>query len=117
MTTRRSGQASYYVRRRTLGTEAVYRVLDERGLIADAEVVRAPGLEPGTRVRLMARDVRRMERFDPTTEQPVATQRVKAQRRVSEAAVSVEAVGGPGGRPGRPPGGARTAVMRSHEPR
>jgi hypothetical protein len=48
-------------------------VLDGKGAIVNAEVVRVPGLEPGTRVRLTAREVRGMERFEPIAKQPAET--------------------------------------------
>ena len=49
------------LRRRALGSEAVYRVLDDEGDVVLVEVVEAPGLQPGTRIRLAAADARAME--------------------------------------------------------
>jgi hypothetical protein len=88
--TRRAGREPYYVRRRRLSSEAIYLVLDEEGLIVSAEVVRAPGLEPGTRVRLTAREVRAMERFDPVAEQTAAPQPLKRRVPATRAVVPVE---------------------------
>jgi hypothetical protein len=78
--TRRAEAEPYYIRQRRLGSEAVYRVLDGDDRVVTAEVVRAPGLEPGMRVRLLARAVRAMERFDPVVEpvrvaEPIAVTR------------------------------------------
>ena len=61
----------YFIRQRMLGSEAVYRVLEEDDSIVVVEVIRAPGLAQGARVRLLARAARAMERFDPAAE-PVA---------------------------------------------
>jgi hypothetical protein len=66
--------APCFLRQRMLGSEAVYRVISEDGPTVMAEVVEAPGLERGTRLRLMARAVRAMERLDSTTE-PIAITR------------------------------------------
>jgi len=55
--------------RRALGTEAVYRVIATEGDCVEVEVVRAPGLEAGARIRLTQRDARAME---PLTEEPQA---------------------------------------------
>jgi len=52
------------VRQRVLGSEALYRVISEEGATVTAEVVRAPGLERGMRLRLMATAVRAMERVE-----------------------------------------------------
>ena len=60
----------YYIRQYRLGSEAVYRVLAEDGDIVTAEVVRAPGLEAGARVRLLASAAHAMERLAPAP-QPV----------------------------------------------
>jgi hypothetical protein len=65
----------YFIRQRMLGSEAVYRVLEEDESIVVAEVVHAPRLAQGTRVRLLARAARAMERFDPAAEPaPVSEQ-------------------------------------------
>lgn len=40
------------LRHRVLGDEAFYRVVDAAGEIVEVEVVSAPGLEPGTHLRL-----------------------------------------------------------------
>ena len=55
-----------FVRHRQLGTDAVYEVLDHVDQLVTCEVVRAPGLLPGTRVRLVASAVREMARPDAT---------------------------------------------------
>jgi hypothetical protein len=53
-----------FVRQRLLGTEAVYEVLDLGDQLVTCAVVRAPGLVPGTRVRLLNAAVREMARLD-----------------------------------------------------
>ena len=50
-----------FVRQRVLGSEAVYEVLEEADGLVLAEVVHAPGLERGTRVRFVAKAVHAME--------------------------------------------------------
>lgn len=55
-----------FVRQRQLGADAVYEVLDHVDQLVTCEVVRAPGLLPGTRVRLLASAVREMARPDAT---------------------------------------------------
>ncbi len=61
------------LRRRALGTEAVYRVVAVEGELVEVEVVRAPGLEAGTRVRLALRDARAMEPLASDAEAARAT--------------------------------------------
>jgi hypothetical protein len=68
------GQDGCIVRQRLLGSEAVYRVISDEGLTMTAEVVEAPGLRRGMRLRLMATAVRAMERLD-LAETFVATRR------------------------------------------
>jgi hypothetical protein len=58
----------YFIRQRMLGSEAVYRVYEEDDSVVTAEVIHAPGLAQGTRVRLLTRAVRAMERFVPAAE-------------------------------------------------
>jgi hypothetical protein len=53
-----------FLRHASLGSEAVYEVLEEDAGIVTAAVVHAPGLEPGTCVRLMASAARAMERIE-----------------------------------------------------
>jgi hypothetical protein len=53
-----------FVRQRLLGSEAVYEILDERAGLVTAEVVSAPGLAPGMRLRLMASAAGAMERCE-----------------------------------------------------
>jgi len=45
-------RAGCVVRHRALDVDAVYRVLSARGRVVDVAVVAAPGLEPGTQLRL-----------------------------------------------------------------
>lgn len=52
------------VRQRMLGTEALYRLISDDGATVVAEVVEAPGLEQGMRLRLAQRAARAMERLD-----------------------------------------------------
>jgi ornithine cyclodeaminase/alanine dehydrogenase-like protein (mu-crystallin family) len=54
---RRLGSAAWsggLLRQRALNSDAVYRVLSVSGPIVEAEVVAAPGLAPGTHVRMTA---------------------------------------------------------------
>jgi hypothetical protein len=60
--------APVLLRHRRLETEAVYRVLEVGAETVTVEVVRAPGLERGTRIRLMAEVVRAMEQFKAGSE-------------------------------------------------
>lgn len=53
-----------FLRHTSLGSEAVYEVLEEDESIVTAAVVHAPGLEPGTCVRLMASAAHAMERLE-----------------------------------------------------
>ena len=71
--------ARRFVRNRMLGTEALYELLDERGELVTAEVLDAPGLAPGTRVRLLASATRAMEPIDPA--EPVFAARLAARGR------------------------------------
>ena len=65
-----------------LGSESLYKVLGEDGEIVTVEVVHAPGLEPGTRVRLRAAA---MEQLDASALERV----VPARRFVSPVALRV----------------------------
>jgi hypothetical protein len=57
--------ASGQLRRRiSLGTEAVYRVVEVSDKSVQVEVVRAPGLTPGRRFDFTRVDVQRMECVD-----------------------------------------------------
>ena len=76
-----------FLRTRRLGTEALYEVLAEDGDTVTVEVVDAPGLERGTRVRLMARAVRAMECID-------APQSIHARRLAPSLGASAPAVAG-----------------------
>ena len=48
------------VRQRMLGTDAIYRVGRSSGKLVEVEVVAAPALTPGMRLRLSAASVRAM---------------------------------------------------------
>jgi hypothetical protein len=52
------------LRRRLLGTDAVYRVLEDGDVTVLVEVVQAPGLAPGFQMRVTAADARALERQD-----------------------------------------------------
>jgi hypothetical protein len=60
-----STPARRFVRNRMLGTEALYELLDDRGELVTAQVLEAPGLTPGTRLRLLRSATRAMEQIDP----------------------------------------------------
>ena len=53
--------AGQMLRHRALRCESLYRVLDARGSVVRLEVVDAPGLRPGTAVRLSRAATRAME--------------------------------------------------------
>ena len=72
-----------FVRQRVLGSEAVYEVLEEVDGVVLAEVVRAPGLERGTRVRLLAKAVGAMERIELAEPASVAARSVAPLSRVA----------------------------------
>ena len=74
--------APYLIRQCRLGTEAVYRVLAEDDQIVTAEVVRAPGLQPGAHVRLLASAARAMERLDPAPQPASVADTIAVPRRV-----------------------------------
>jgi hypothetical protein len=75
--------APRFVRTRMLGTEALYELLDEHDGLVTAEVLDAPGLAPGTRVRMLTAATRAMEAVDPA--EPLFAARLAA--RVPHAAV------------------------------
>lgn len=52
------------LRRSALGSEALYRVVEVHGDLVEVQVVSAPGLEPGTRIRLTTRDAAAMQPVD-----------------------------------------------------
>jgi hypothetical protein len=58
----RSEQAVRQVRQRLLGSDAIYRVRRSSGPLVEVEVVAAPALVPGTRLRFTAASVRAMAR-------------------------------------------------------
>lgn len=51
-----------FVSQRLLGSEAIYEILDELDGLVSAEVIAAPGLESGMRLRLTASAACAMER-------------------------------------------------------
>jgi len=53
-------RAHVLLRHSLLGSECLYRVSGIDGALIELEVVRAPGLVPGTRVRVTGAAVRRM---------------------------------------------------------
>jgi hypothetical protein len=59
------GTRGHFVRRQALGSVAIYEIVDEGSELVTAEVVAAPGLEPGTRVRMLASAVRAMDEVEP----------------------------------------------------
>ena len=77
MTTASGIDVPMLLRHRRLGTEAVYRVLAVGAETVTVEVVRAPGLERGTRMRLMADAARAMERLDTGSEPAPAAARLR----------------------------------------
>jgi hypothetical protein len=86
-------RAPCFLRHTSLGSEAVYEVLDEDAGIVTAAVVRAPGIPSGTRVRLMARAAQAMERLEPGADvhrvrrfiPPAASGRDRLSERVASA--------------------------------
>jgi hypothetical protein len=58
------------LRRRALGTQAVYTVVAIEGDLIVVEVVRAPGLSAGRRLKFTARDAQAMERVPSLPHQP-----------------------------------------------
>jgi hypothetical protein len=55
---------AYFLRQRSLGSDAVYKVLDEGDGIVTAAVMHAPGLTRGTKVHLLTSAARSMQRLD-----------------------------------------------------
>lgn len=53
-----------FLRQTVLGSEALYEVLDAHGEIVVARVIRAPGLQRGMEVRLLARAAHAMEQLE-----------------------------------------------------
>jgi hypothetical protein len=65
---RREGAGSTrrrFVRHSALGTQAVYEIVEEGRKLVTVEVVAAPGLAPGTQVRLLASAARAMDEVAP----------------------------------------------------
>jgi hypothetical protein len=71
------------LRHRVLGGEAFYRVVDAAGQIVEVEVVSAPGLEPGTHVRLTQAAVGSMS-VVPASSWPNGTQSAAADPLTAE---------------------------------
>lgn len=61
------GARPRFVRHSALGTEALYEIVEETRELVTAEVVAAPGLEPGTRVRMLASAAGAMDEVEPST--------------------------------------------------
>lgn len=61
------GAGPRFVRHSALGTEALYEIVEESRELVTAEVVVAPGLAPGTRVRMLASAAREMDDVEPST--------------------------------------------------
>ena len=61
-----SSPTGRFVRNRMLGTEALYELLGEQGELVTAEVVQAPGLVPGSRLRLLRSATSAMEQIGPS---------------------------------------------------
>jgi hypothetical protein len=59
------------LRRRALGTEAVYRILDVDQVTVRVEVVRAPGLKPGMQLTFTREAAAAMERIAGESGEPV----------------------------------------------
>ena len=57
-------RAQSLLRHQVLGQEALYRAIDVIGELVELEVVSAPGLEPGTRLRVTKAAVSRMSVVD-----------------------------------------------------
>ena len=53
-------RAQSLLRHEVLGEEALYRAIEVIGDLVELEVVSAPGLEPGTRLRVTKKAVSRM---------------------------------------------------------
>ncbi len=60
-----------------LGSEALYELLERHGDLVTAAVLDAPGLAPGTRVRMLTSATRAMEPVDPA--EPVFAARLAAR--------------------------------------
>jgi hypothetical protein len=57
-------QPGEVLRRKALGTTALYRVVGENERGIEVEVIDAPGLAPGSRFTFSLRDVLAMDRLD-----------------------------------------------------
>jgi hypothetical protein len=83
MRPRRLDNSTRFVRHCRLGTEAVYEIVEVNGNLVTAEVVSAPGLQPGQRIRLMAKAIRAMERVERPEPSGAVASRVALRPAVS----------------------------------
>jgi len=74
---------SKLLRNRVLGGEAFYRVVGAAGEIVEVEVISAPGLEPGTHLRLTQAAVASMS-VVPESSSPNGTQSAAADPLIDE---------------------------------
>jgi hypothetical protein len=79
---------SSYLRHRALGSTALYKVLSDSDGIVTVSVVSAPGLESGTRVRLLARVAETMERHQVVSASPARTRFSRERRGFAGSLVS-----------------------------
>jgi hypothetical protein len=74
------GQA--LLRHQVLGQEALYRAVEVIGELVELEVVSAPGLDPGTRLRVTKAAVSRMSVVEEASaEKPIAGRRPAVSER------------------------------------
>jgi hypothetical protein len=69
------------LRRQALGTSATYAVIAVEGDLVVVEVVRAPGLRKGQRLKFTGRDARSMEQISSAQAQATASRPVLAHHR------------------------------------
>jgi hypothetical protein len=74
-------RAQSLLRHQVLGQEALYRAVDVIGELVELEVVSAPGLEPGTRLRVTKAAVSRMSVVEQAGEAPAAGRRAAVSER------------------------------------
>lgn len=74
---------SSYLRHRALGSSALYKVVSDSEGIVTASVVSAPGLEPGTSIRFLARVAETMERYQGATSRTPVRARSRSFRRLA----------------------------------
>jgi hypothetical protein len=78
---RPKGARRRFVRHSALGTQAIYEIVEESRELVTAEVLEAPGLAPGTRVRMLASAARAMDEVEPA-----AVAQLDGRRRLRQAA-------------------------------